>query len=436
MIKRQMKTHTQAPVGAYRRMTNMLRDRTGGVAAVFAIVSPVLIGAMGLGAEVGYWYLSERKLQNAADVAAHAAALRRNKGDNQAQLEPLAEYVVGQADVNMTQTAVAVNIPPTAGAYVEDGNAVEVQLNQTVPRLFSAIYDNTPLQLSARAVATADAGGRGCVLALSETQAGAITITGSNSINLMQCDFISNGAGASFEMQGNGSVANANCVQAAGTATTTANLTTTCATLRENAGITPDPFAAKTEPVLTGACQDGDIGKPNQSNSITPSEAHTSGLSSIRFCNGLSLKGTVSLNPGLYMIEGGDFQINSNATINGTGVVFYMASDVEITFNGTAAINLTAPTSGTYNGMLFFGSRSATSISHRINGNSSTALNGAIYTPVSHIDWLGNNSTGFTSCTQVVTDTITFSGNSSIMMHCLFPPAEAIDIAGTFRIVE
>ena len=59
-----------------RRFRSFRRDTFGGVAAIVAITSPVLIGAMGLGGEAGYWYLTQRKVQNAADVAAHAAALR------------------------------------------------------------------------------------------------------------------------------------------------------------------------------------------------------------------------------------------------------------------------------------------------------------------------------------------------------------------------
>ena len=423
-----------------KRLTNKItrfRSSTyGGVAAVVAILSPVLIGGMGLGAETGYWYLTARKLQNAADVAAHGTALRANQGDQEAALQNMADYIVGESDVNMTQSAVAVNRPPLSGAYIEDGNAVEIVVTQTVPRMFSAIYDNTPLDLSARAVATALSGGTGCVLALSETEQGAITITGSASINLIQCDFISNASGIGFDMSGAVGAAIAGCVQTTGTANTTPGLIVTCADLRENRAPVPDPFAALPEPALTGACQNSTVGQNNQTTTVTPVEPHASGMSSMRFCNGLTLRGTVNLDPGLYLIEGGEFRINANANISGSGVVFYMADDVEMRFNGTAVSSLTAPTSGTYPGVLFFGSRSANSVTHQINGNSTTAFNGAIYTSASHIELNGNNATGFTSCTQIVTDTIDFSGSGAMLMHCLFPPAQTIEVASTVSVVE
>ena len=419
-----------------RKIRAFSASQAGGVAAVVAILSPVLIGGMGLGGEVGYWYLTARKLQNAADVAAHGTALRANQGGDQASLQSLADFIVGQSDVNMTQTSVSLNSPPTQGAYIEDGNAIEITVTQTVPRLFSAIYDDTPLQLSARAVATALSGGEGCVLALSADAQGAITIAGSANINLIQCDFISNATGVGFEMQGNGGAAIAGCVQTTGTANTGATLTLACAEPRENRAPVADPFASLEEPVTTGACQSRNVGSNNGFTTVTPVEPHASGMNAIRYCNGLRLRGTVSLAPGLYLIEGGTFQINSNANIIGNGVVFYLADDVEIRFNGTATANLTAPTTGPYGGVLMFGSRDADTISHQINGNVGTAFNGAIYTSASHIDFSGNNFTGFTSCTQIVTDTITFTGNGSMLMHCLYPPAQTIEVASAVTIVE
>lgn len=418
------------------KLAEFRSNEGGNIATMTAILSPVLVGGMGLGAEAGYWYYSKNELQNAVDAAAHATALRSNNGDAQAALEDIATFVVGQAGVNLTQSNVAVNQPPTQGGFINDGGAVEIDVTRSVPRMFSAMWDNTPVQINARAVATAQSGGRGCVIALSDTEQGALSITGSADINLDQCDFVSNAAGVSFEMTGNGSTAVANCVQATGTATTTAGLTTTCATLRENSAPIADPFASVPEPVATGACQSSSVGKNNQSTTVTPAEAHTSGMSAIRYCNGMNIRGNVTLNPGLYLIEGGEFKINSNATITGTGVTFFLADGVEIRFNGTASLDVTAPSSGVYNGILIFGSRAGTNMDHRINGNISTVLNGAIYTPESHIDYLGNAQTSFDSCSQIIADTIDFSGNGTISMHCLFPTGPTADVSGQVAIVE
>ena len=419
-----------------RSPRQFLRCSSGGVASLFAIVSPVLIGAMGLGGEAGLWYLTQRQVQNAADMAAHATALRLNEGDDLASLQSLAEYVVGQAEVDLSMAAVQLAQPPQSGAYIEDGAAIEITVTETVPRLFTKMYTADPIQISARAVATARSGGRACVIALSSDADNSINITGSGLINLTLCDFVSNSNAVSYNMSGMGSAVSANCVQATGTAVTTANLTTVCETIRQGASPVADPFAAVAEPSATGACVDGDVGQNNQVTQVTAVEAHASGMSSMRFCNGLNVRGTVDFDPGLYIVEGGEFRINSNAIITGDGVVFYLRDGVEIRFNGTATVMLSAPMTGDYTGILFFGARDATAMSHTVNGNFGSVMDGAIYTSASHLDFSGNAMTSFTSCTQIVSDTMTFTGNMALNLHCLFPPGPVLDVAGEVRIVE
>src|SRR5260370_42669040 len=52
-----------------------LRKCSAGVVAVLtAMVLPVLLGFVSLGAEVGHWYLAQREMQGAADAAAISAA--------------------------------------------------------------------------------------------------------------------------------------------------------------------------------------------------------------------------------------------------------------------------------------------------------------------------------------------------------------------------
>ncbi len=56
------------------RLSALASDRSGNVAIITALAMPVLVGAMGLGGEVGYWYYRQQEMQSAADSAAVAAA--------------------------------------------------------------------------------------------------------------------------------------------------------------------------------------------------------------------------------------------------------------------------------------------------------------------------------------------------------------------------
>ena len=74
-------SHRSPDQGASRfslphRISEFFRDERGNIAIMGAIILPVMVGAMGLGAEMSYRYFQQRKIHNAADVAAHGAGVR------------------------------------------------------------------------------------------------------------------------------------------------------------------------------------------------------------------------------------------------------------------------------------------------------------------------------------------------------------------------
>jgi hypothetical protein len=96
---------------------------------------------------------------------------------------------------------------------------------------------------------------------------------------------------------------------------------------------------------------------------------------------------------GLFVING---PVNADqATINGTGVTIYITGSgcpstcPSLNFNKTV-LDLTAPTSGTYNGVLFYQDPQNTN-DPNFNKASSDSLTGLIYFPTSHVNF---NKTG------------------------------------------
>ena len=73
-----------------RRLKRLLRDKSGAAAVVMAMTLPVVLGGMGLGTEVGYWYFNQRKVQNAADMAAYAGAVELRAGNSVESMETAA----------------------------------------------------------------------------------------------------------------------------------------------------------------------------------------------------------------------------------------------------------------------------------------------------------------------------------------------------------
>ena len=162
----------------------------------------------------------------------------------------------------------------------------------------------------------------------------------------------------------------------------------------------------------------------------------------MRFCSGLDAKGTVTFSPGLYIIEtgsltvnGGDLNSTSIVQLTGSGVTFYFRSGGYFNLGSKARLNLSAPTSGPFSGILFFGSRTTAGATQTISGKSGSTLQGAIYMPASNITFTGSSSTT-NGCTQVIGSTVTFSGNSSLGSSCANAGTSMIATNETVEIVE
>jgi hypothetical protein len=104
--------------------------------------------------------------------------------------------------------------------------------------------------------------------------------------------------------------------------------------------------------------------------------------------------------------------------MTGTGVTFYNTTGsggyAAIVLNGSATVNLSAPTSGTLAGILFFQDRSipGSAAGSTITGNSSSTFDGAIYFATTALSFGGNSSVSGYSI--VVANQLTLSGNASI----------------------
>lgn len=58
---------------ASRTLRAFVDSRQGAIVVMAALLMPILVGAIGLGVEVGLWFQQKRSLQTMADAAAIAA---------------------------------------------------------------------------------------------------------------------------------------------------------------------------------------------------------------------------------------------------------------------------------------------------------------------------------------------------------------------------
>jgi hypothetical protein len=425
-----------------RDVTRLIRaygdDTSGAIAVLIALLLPAIIGGMGLGAEIGYWYFLQRDLQHAADVSAHAAGIRQRSGDDVDLLRVAAQDVAAKAGFTASSGALELHHPPAAGPYTGNNSAVEVILTRTVPRLFSAIFDEAPVTMRARAVARVWLGSDACVLALAPGAPAALRITSSANVSL-DCDAASNSiADDSFTVDGSGGLS-ARCASTAGGAYVTARVTLSdCENVHEYAPLVPDPYRNVAEPTIP-ACNSNNrnLGNPQTNTTVAPSATIVSGMPVHHFCNGLFLKGAVTFEPGLYIISGGDLDANAGAQIYGEGVTFFITSPNKVHLNGHAELHLSAPPSGELSGILFFASRAGSDVVHQVNGTAGSIVKGAIYAPTTLIDYTGNSSSdGNGGCTQVIGYMVSFSGNSGLASDCEDAGTQDIKVNEVVKLVE
>lgn len=353
------------------RLFKLATDDNGAAAVSLALLSPVLIGGMALGAETGFWYYTQRKLQHAADVAAHAAGARKRAGDEGPTLKGAAvrvaqlsgfEPYLDYSTPNPTLVNLTVNDPPETGAYTGKSEAVEVSLFETHPRMLSSIFSKEPVMIGARAVARISGGTPACVLALSEASSRAVEVSGNSSATLNACGVAVNSVQPdAYYMPNSTAYLSADCISTVGGSVIkkpSPNVLSlkTCSSVQEQAPKTPDPYADVPEPYpdpLVNICQQG----KNLKGTVSPDS------NGIRCFNGLSLD-SVTIEPGLYIINSGKLIINAGAVVNGQGVTFFLANNSTVELEGNAKINLSAPAQGNlipatepYAGLLFFGER-------------------------------------------------------------------------------
>jgi Flp pilus assembly protein TadG len=404
--------------GLGRISSERIRDERGQAVVLVALCMTVLMGFLGFAVDVGLLFIEKRKVQEAADIAAVAGAAELNYGDWTAAAQAAAAqngFTNGVNGVTVTVNPSGTGIPsPLYGAYVGKAGYLEVIVSESVPTLFMKMLKFGSVTVNARGVGALGSS-QNCVYALAGS---GTTINMSNSASLTApgCGVIDDSSSSSAISVVGSATLSAGSVGSVGGSVSNNNGTISPSAV---SGIAPisDPLAFLAPPTYNASSCGADplshYGNGGSSYSVGPGSTYSTTQSGNLVCyTSLNLgvnADTVTLNPGIYVITGA-MTVASGQLLGGNGVTFYLVGSGSLSIANGANFNLTAPTSGTYDGILFYQDRSDTTAAS-IQGGASENLTGILYFPDAALT-IGNG-TSSTFTTPIVASTITIVGGSS-----------------------
>lgn len=374
-----------------------------------ALLMPVLIGMAGAASDTIQWTLARRTMQRQVDSSALAGAFAMAQGRS-AVTVATAELTRNE-NFTLTEAPVVSTPPPAGKPYAGNASAVFVRVATDLRLPFTGLFTSSGVRIDAEAVAAVVGQGNYCVLALERTARTGIDTNGNPTVDL-GCGLMSNAPATQSVTAGGSSWIRASPIAAVGGVPDSASYQRPV-TLLPYSIEQRDPFAGVSMPVPNGNGRaDPDV-KPNRTENLSPGTYR-----------GFSVQGRANLAPGVYIINGGTLDFGSQAVVSGEGVTFVLtgptaATVAKVNMNGGATVQLTAPTAGNPTaGILFFQDRAALdSGDNKINGNSSSRYQGAIYFPAQEIEYTG--TTGMdTRCIQLVARRVVLRGNATITNVC------------------
>ncbi len=362
---------------------------------VLAIVG--MLGLTAVAVDGGMAYSERRQAQNTADSAALDAALAMIRGGSW-QAEGLARAASNGFDNNGNTNTVVVNNPPTTGCngagspYTGNAQYVQVVIRLSTQTYFGPVVGINEVNNCVEAIARAKPAETqpmvfgNAIVALKPNGTSTHWMHGNPDVTTIGGGvFVNSSTDCGFTSNGNPNLTTPNITMVA---------SDSCPTLAGpgvsyNAPQITYPPNNLPNPVCSGnAVKNGNTLSPGTVNGNFPPS------------------GVTVLNPGIYCVNG-NFRLNGNDTLTGSDIVIVMNSG-DIHWNGNGDLNLSAPTSGPFKGLLIYFPMSNPS-EIRINGTSDQSWTGTILAPASPIVLLGTaDSDAYHS--QIIGYTVEFGG--------------------------
>ncbi len=370
------------------------RKRERGQAIVLIALAIVgLVGFTALSVDGGLVFSDRRQAQNAADTAAMSAALAKLRGENFSNTA-LSLAAANGYDNNGTSNVVTVTTANTpSGECPDTGTDITVQITSHVDTAFAPVVGTD--QLTNTVAATS----RACDI---HTVGGAPLYNGS-SVFATKSGTCNGANGSSILVSGSSDL------QIWGGNVGSASTDGSCLNFKGGeAQLKKEESGTACADVITAASSGGTFkslkgedgcGNVNYSQTfdappadlgITCSGNATKSGSSMspgNWTGDFPPSSVQTLSPGTYCING-DFVMNGNDKLTATGVTIVMNTG-RVKWNGNMEMDISAPTSGPYAGLVIYAPPSNTS-QMTINGSGNVKMSGTFLAQNAPCDYVGS----------------------------------------------
>lgn len=322
-----------------RRFTSA---KSGNVALTFAFVAPVLLAAAGAGVDASRFYAERSALQEVADAAAIAGARQFFlQSDDNSTAESVARQTADAA-IGAHAAEIDADVGVQADAEL---TRVQVTIAATLKPAILSVVGAHGFAIEVDAIAEARGGGAGtCIIGLESSARDAVFLNTNAKIIGPKCAIYSNStSNAGLSVLREARIESGLTCTSGGYSGGSMNFSpmplSDCPP-RE------DPLAERAEPQF-GACDHSRKQLDDFTGSLDPGV----------YCGGIVINGTsdVTLNPGIYVIKDGQFQVLRTSKLRGENVgLFFTGRNADLYFQEQADISLSGPVSGPMAGVLIW----------------------------------------------------------------------------------
>lgn len=450
-------------------MRKLLRSRRGSVAFATAAALVPVVGFMALGGEAGSWYVTKQRVQSAADAAAYSAALRyacslgsvactdTNSVDYRGKQFAAQNSFCNAGDTSYPGSRCSTSLPSGISQSVQiatldtwngrSGNFVQATVGQQQPAYLAKVLGYSTININAAAAAEVQNPKDLCALGLGKYPSGSAVTIGGNVVNdgngcgILSNDTVKFNSAPTFTGSGWAIDASQGCLpnktQCSGV-TVPHNYFMPAAMnpLQTLDSLTSlNNRTGNTTPTTKVTCP---VGVPSDVKNCYTVSPNSSGAYKdltvtagdyVTFDIPTGRSGTYVFYNAAIKINGG--YVNCNCDSTGKGVTLVLLGDSSLSISGGASVQLSAPASNSsypaLSGVLIDDqapNKSKNAIN--VSGTSTTVnLGGAMYFPNVNVTWSGSGASANTTCSEVIANTLTMTGNAYLSTNGCAPSTVA-----------